>query len=195
MSASSGSGSGLSAEQLRRMEENRHRARQKLASRKTQPEAGSCGTTQSTARGTQLGANSVHSSQRKADGSSLYGHAHIMHPLPATSIPSGGVTSNTLPVRPAPQLQSTVALPSKPSQHTSGHATTGHATIGHATTGHATTGHAASIIKFSALKRTIKANLMLTSKQRFEVVMPYDASAIDIFKRMPSSSYSEYGIV
>lgn len=170
---STSSGSGLSAEQLRRIEENRHRARQKLASKKPQPGAGCRAAPLSAARSGQVSQLGANSAQSKADGSSLYGNARILNPLPATNVPGGGIATKTLSVK-LPQLQS-VALSSKPSQHAQGHTATN--------------------IKFSALKRTIKANLMLTSKQRFEAVMPYDASAIDIFKRMPSSFYSELSIV
>lgn len=43
--------------------------------------------------------------------------------------------------------------------------------------------------KFSALQKKISANLTLVSRSRFKAVAPYDASLIEVFKKMPSRSY------
>ena len=42
------------------------------------------------------------------------------------------------------------------------------------------------------LKKRIKANFVMLSKKQFKVMVPYDASVIEIFKKMNSRSYGGY---
>lgn len=133
--------SALTAEQLRRIEENRIRARQKLANRKKREEIISSG---------------------PAPGST---------PRQPWIQPSrtDTATSTNFPFnKPHGQLQNVSTAPLAAEKT------------------------ATQSVKFSEIvRKTIKANLILVSRQRFEVVMPYDVSAIEVFKKMPSNVYSK----
>ena len=167
----------MSAEQLRRMEENRCQARERLASRKTQCETGGTAPTHTatylpTGRNFYSNLRSVTLSDRGTQGNfTLHAASHSSNPTPTpwTRIPSS--ISSTTHSKPATQDPSLATVARSPQQDA---------------------GASMSRLKFSELKRTIQANLMLISQERFEIVLPYDASAIDIFKRMPSNIYSKY---
>lgn len=45
--------------------------------------------------------------------------------------------------------------------------------------------------KFTAIQQRIKANLVLVSRSRFKVLVPYNTCVIEIFKKMPSKCYGE----
>ena len=168
----------MSAEQLRRMEENRHQARERLASRRTQCEAGGTAPNHTatylpTGRNFYSNSHSVILPNRGTQGNfTLHAPSHPSNPAPTptpwTRIPS--TISSTAHSKPVTQAPSVTTVARAPQQDA---------------------GAGMSHLKFSELKRTIQANLMLVSRERFEIVLPYDASAIDIFKRMPSNMYSK----
>ena len=149
------SSSQLSAEQLRRIEENRRRARERLA-RKT------------------------HAEQPPKSNNT----AHVLSTaIPFPHAPVHGVIHGVI------------------------HGSCNHATVNSRPQSHdecssaakVTTGSATSVKKpDTAIKKVvelvrpaIKANLRLTSKQRFEIVMPYDRQAIEVFKKTPTNAYGE----
>ena len=151
--------SGLSAEQQRRIEENRTRAREKLAFRhQQQSETGT----------------STHSQHQ---------HSLSTQPAPATSSTapraregSGGCFTGrpecSLTVKPTATADSKLAIRTR---QTSAPVATGNKSI-----------------KYTELVRlTVKANLTLVSKQRFEIVIPYDKLAIEVFKKTPTNMYSK----
>ena len=94
-----------------------------------------------------------------------------------------------------------------PKSNNTAHGSCNHATVNSRPQSHddcssaakVTTGSATSVKKpDTAIKKVvelvrpaIKANLRLTSKQRFEIVMPYDRQAIEVFKKTPTNAYSE----
>ena len=41
------------------------------------------------------------------------------------------------------------------------------------------------------VRPTVKGNLRLVSKQRFEIVIPYDRLAIEVFKKTPTNAYGQ----
>ena len=145
------SSSQLSAEQLRRIEENRRKARERLASK-----------------------------------------THAEQPPKSNNTANGPSTALPFPHAPV---------------HGVKHGSCNHATVNSRPQSHddcssgakVTTGSATSVKKpDTAIKKvvelvrpTIKANLRLTSKQRFEIVMPYDRQAIEVFKKTPTNAYSE----
>lgn len=45
--------------------------------------------------------------------------------------------------------------------------------------------------KFVEMRRAIKATLILTSKTKFKILVPYDLNVIEILKRMPTKSYGK----
>jgi hypothetical protein len=45
--------------------------------------------------------------------------------------------------------------------------------------------------KFTAIQQRIKASLVLVSRSRFKVLVPYNACIIEIFKKMPSKCYGK----
>ena len=45
--------------------------------------------------------------------------------------------------------------------------------------------------KFTAIQQRIKANLVLVSRSRFKVLVPYNTCVIEIFKKMPSKCYGK----
>ena len=135
-----GSCNKLSVEQLRRMEENRRKARERL-SRKTHSEQPQ---------------NNTAPSQSTT--------AHFPH------VPGRNVLRGSNHSRP----------PSH--EYSSGTTTSAMSTCKH---------HDASKKVVQLVRPTVKANLKLTSKQRFEIVMPYDRQAIEVFKKTPTNAYSE----
>ena len=176
-----GSGSGLSAEQLRRIEENRHRAREKLASRQQPQQVASCTVHQPATRPTSS-SSSEHSQHFHSHPTNL-NHTAGARPYPK---PSECRLTRAVPTalsRP-PSASHTQQPPavatalSRPPSHTRQAPGLGHASTAN--------------VKFTELvRRTIKANLILVSRQEFEVVIPYDRSTIEVFKKIPSNAYSE----
>ena len=161
--------SGLSAEQLKRIEENRHRAREKLASKKQQDQS-------STVQQQRL--VPVHPSAPEHHSTLLQAPSHstaicsrerseknyVGNPHPQNSIICHNLSSTT-------QSQSSQKMTKHRSQHIP------------------TDGR----LKYTELVRpTIKANLILVSKQRFKVVVPYDKLAIVMFKKTPSNAYGTF---
>ena len=45
--------------------------------------------------------------------------------------------------------------------------------------------------KFTAIQQRIKASLILVSRSRFKVLVPYNTCVIEIFKKMPSKCYGK----
>ena len=45
--------------------------------------------------------------------------------------------------------------------------------------------------KFTAIQQRIKASLVLVSRSRFKVLVPYNTCVIEIFKKMPSKCYGK----
>ena len=132
----------LSAEQLKRIEENRRRARERLARRNAEEP-------RNTARSSSLSQQSL-----KAPGSRLSAKPH---PTTPNDWPSGTKDKTSFAVhvkRPA-----TTSTSSK------------------------------KYVEF--VRPTIKANLMLTSRKKFEIIVPYDRQAIEVFKKTPTNTYRE----
>lgn len=151
--------SGLSAEQQRRIEENRSRAREKLAIRKQQDKT-----------------NSVKSSQNQ----------HLLPPprLTATHSAEPHVRDGS-GKHFTGRSQPDCSLTFKPSTSSNSSLTTrNQLTLGAVAAGNS--------VKYTELVRhTIKANLTLISRQRFEIIVPYDKLAIEVFKKTPSNMYSK----
>ena len=158
------SGSGLSAEQLKKIEENRHRAREKLASRKQQEPSI---TFQQTVNPSKSSAREQHFI------STSLSHAPINHKATIPSKESGRSSIGSF-------------YPKYPNDHHTSTTTTSLHTCTQQVSGHIST------TKYTELVRqSIKANLLLVSRERFEIVVPYDKSAIGVFKKTPSNSYSK----
>lgn len=159
---STGGSSALSAEQLKRIEENRHKAKEKLASRKQQQTISREKTISSTQK----------SSQRQVSIST----AHSRVPSHNAVICSGDIKrSPNRNVHPKPLEVDTSVTAANRSTHAQQPATS-----------------SSNPVKYTQLaKKTIKANLTLVSKQRFAIVIPYDKLAIEVFKKTPSNVYSK----
>ena len=153
--SSSVSESCLSSEQLKRIEENRIRAREKLASRTQSGQQSSLQSRPNTH-------NSLVQQQTRTSSAQFCGKEQK----------SGGST------HPKPPVCTAVGTATQPKAPNSTHRDV------------ATSGN----LRFTQLVKpqtTIKANLRLISRSRFEIVMPYDKLAIEAFKKAPSNSYSE----
>lgn len=150
----------LSSEQLKRIEENRHRAREKLASR-TQPRQPTL-----LSRPNSLWKQQQHHRQQPST-SQTHTHTHRTQFYSTNQ-------------------KSTLNIHSKQPACT----TTQHKPLPTACTQRDVTGNN---LKYTQLPRpaTIKANLRLVSRERFEIIIPYDKLAIEVFKKMPTNSYSE----
>ena len=161
--------SGLSAEQLRRIEENKHRAREKLASKKEQEKSRTV--QQSRLLPVQPSLQEHHSAllqapnhntavySRRSSEKNCVGNLHPKNHEIRTNLPSS-------------------------TQNQSSHTFTKHSSQNIPTD---------SRLKYTELvSPTIKANLALVSKQRFKVVVPYDKLAIKVFKKTPSNAYGTY---
>ena len=132
----------LSAEQLRRIEENKRRAREKLA-RREHGEPPPRNTAHQSTRALKPSQNRGHSTGSNAYGCSFTANSH--------NYSSGTKYVTGLATKPDTSSKKYVEL----------------------------------------VRPKIKANLRLASKQRFEIVIPYDKQAIEIFKKTPTNSYSE----
>ena len=132
----------LSAEQLRRIEENKRRAREKLA-RRGHGEPPPRNTAHQSTRALKPLQNPGHSTGANAYGCSFTANSH--------NYSSGTKDVTGLATKPDTSSRKCVEL----------------------------------------VRPKIKANLRLASKQRFEIVIPYDKQAIEIFKKTPTNSYSE----
>ena len=155
----------LSAEQLKRIEENRHKAKEKLASRKQQQTVSH----EKTISSAQTG------SQRQVSVST----AHSRVPSHITAVCSGEIGRST----------NRNVHPKTLEFHTSSTSVTAANKSSHAQQPPAIS---SNTVKYTQLvKKTVKANLTLVSKQRFEIVVPYDKLAIEVFKKTPSNAYSK----
>ena len=163
---------GISAEQLKRMEDNKRKARERLAVKKQHPQPEASGTPPRKRRAVEPPSHST-ATTSCSSSQSLY----RAQPQAAASVrPASGSFQYTHQsvAKPYCAFQDSPKFYSK--------------TFGH-TSSEGSTSKAAPQTKFSALQKTIKANLTLVSKSRFRVTVPYDLSVLELFKKMPTKSY------
>lgn len=152
----------LSAEQLKRIEENRHKAKEKLASRKQQQ--------------TVPHEKTISSAQKNSQRQVSVSTAHSRVPSAICSGEIGRSTNRNV-------------HPKALEFHTSSTSVTAANKSSRAQQPPAIS---SNTVKYTQIvKKTLKANLTLVSKQRFEIVVPYDKLAIEVFKKTPSNAYSK----
>ena len=173
----------LSAEQLCRMEENKRRAREKLAGKRSGlPLTGKMSPSVSETLGPPaVKRPTLHAG--KLTGSSYLTNsgtsAQAPNPNPRPFLDSKLNVSrfqNT-----APGSTKKFMFGSSARKYNKAHSLS------------AVSAHSAPLqMKFNELQKAVKANLTLVSRTRFKVLVPYDPNLIDIFKQVPSRSYGEW---
>ena len=149
--------SGLSTEQLRRIEENRHRARERLAGRAHSQPSRNAQTSSFSAPLTNV-CNKLPQNRADFQGNSgqfgVKSNLTSLNGCPSSSSLRNGATSasSVSQKQPVPAVRKCVELVRRP---------------------------------------TVRANLRLMSKQRFEIVLSYDKLAIDVCKKTPTNAYSK----
>ena len=160
----------LSAEQLKRIEENRQRAREKLSHRKKQVQS-----------------NTITQSSPKLSFQKQHPSSSLQVTTDSTARRSGENSRDYL-----------IGRSHLECQPVSGANTTVQRTVSqqrHGVPGPSSVGTSNSV-RYTELVRqpTIKANLILVSRQRFQIVVPYDKLAIEVFKKTPSNAYSMFPV-
>ena len=191
-------GGHLSAEQLRRMEENRRKAREKLAAKRLQPSPSSSHSTYKRvsvpprgdlgpppAKRPAIMTNPQHSSAQHKHMLPTTGyHGNHLRQFPQTSRSSSHempITSNSH----CPVSKPRTFPPAVPSSATDFY------TNPKSTVRTSTVSQKTQVPKFAPLQAKIKANMVLISRARFKVVVPYDSTVIELFKKMPTKSYGK----
>ena len=177
-----GQGTGLSAEQLHRMEENKRKAREKLAGKRSGP--------------------SLHVISSETFGPpaakrpTLETGSMIGNPL-LTGCGTHEVTNaHTSPVLQAPNPHlflnsskpNTSSFRSTPSISTKNFASV---SVKYNKAPSSSTHPSLSQPRFSELQKVIKATFVLVSRARFKLLVPYDRMLIEIFKQVPTKSYGK----
>ena len=173
----------LSAEQLCRMEENRRRAREKLAGKRSGlPLAGVMSPPVSERLGPPAAKRPTLDTGKITGSSSLTNSgtsAQAPNPNPRLFLDSKLNIS---------RFQDTASGSTKKLMFGS---SAGKYNRAHSASAVST--HSAPLqMKFNELQKAVKANCTLISRTRFKVLVPYDPNVIDIFKQVPSRSYGEW---
>lgn len=168
----------LSAEQLCRMEENKRRAREKLAGKRSGlPLTGKMSPSVSETLGPPAAKRpTLHAG--KLTGSSYLTNSgtSAQAPNPRPFLDSKFRFQNT-----APGSTKKFMFGSSAGKYNKAHSLS------------AVSAHSAPLqMKFNELQKAVKANLTLVSRTRFKILVPYDPNLIDIFKQVPSRSYGEW---
>ena len=212
--------SDLSAEQLRRMEENRKKARERLANKRSAPVTTSATSSLNSnthftsqcppAKRPALVTDAAQSS-RPSNNVSSSTHNKYQEPnrfkSQSCSSPSTAVSFSTATVTAHCNNPSSLSsLNNKPTTSVTSHhgSHTQPFLSSSKTSGPSSTQLSSSLhpfgasnqppsiskqLKFVEMQKKIKANMMLISKTRFKVLVPYETNVIEIFKRMPTRSY------
>ena len=169
----------LSAEQLCRMEENRRRAREKLAGKRSGlPLAG----VMSQPVSERLGPPAAKRPTLDTTGSSSLTNSSAPNPNPRPFLDSKLSRLNVSRFQnTAPGSTKKLMFGSSVGKYNRAHSSSAVST------------HSAPLqMKFNELQKAVKANCTLVSRTRFKVLVPYDPNLIDIFKQVPSRSYGEW---
>ena len=176
----------LSVEQLCRMEENRRRAREKLAGKRSGlPLAGVMSPPASERLGPPAAKRPTLDTGKITGSSSLTNSstsAHEPNPNPRPFLDSKSSKLNIS------RFQNTASGSTKKLMFGS---SAGKYNRAHSLSS-VSTPSAPLQMKFNELQKAVKANCTLVSRTRFKVLVPYDPNLIDIFKQVPSRSYGEW---
>lgn len=175
---------GLSAEQLHRMEENKRKAQEKLAGKRSGSSLHviSAGGTSSETFGPPAAKQPTLETENTIGNSHLTdcGTREVAKPHTSTIVQA----PNPHPFHNSskPSFRSTPSISSKHFASSSVKYNKAPSSSTHASL---------SQPRFSELQKVIKANFALVSRARFKVLVPYDQKLIEIFKHMPTKSYGE----
>ena len=169
---------GLSAEQLRRIEENRHRARERLAGRShTQ----------------QQPSNPAHQSLHQ---SSAQSHNNSSHHFgvnkPSLTVPDGSKPSSSCSGSRSISMTSSSSMVGGISMtsSSSSRVPAGGISMTSSSKGPVVGGGQRRCVEL--VRPSMRATLRLLPQKRFEVVVPYDKQTIEVFKKTPTNTYSEF---
>ena len=184
----------LSAEQLLRMEENRRRAQERLAGKRAHTHVARSGISNLPSRsrplGTQLITSSAGTDQFGPPPSKVpaYSSTSLLSSF-QTSLQKGNPTQTCNSSSNIRELSTTTTSSHYPnSAHYQKNSESSNAAKSSQPVSVAA---AVSQLKFTELQHKIKANVTMVSKTRFKVMVGYDSTLIEIFKKMPTRSYGK----
>lgn len=210
---STGSGH-LSVEQMRRMEENRRKAREKLAAKRLQHPPSSNHSASQGGSVAPRGDLGPPPAKRPAMTNPQYHFAHHKQMLRTTGYHGNQLSTsqNTQPQQIQQSSQSSthqtpitsthICSVSEPrtfppavpplvprSRSQAATSTSMFYTNPSSTVRPSAVSQTPQLVKFAQLQAKIKANMVLISRARFKVAVPYDSTVIELFKKMATKSY------
>ena len=182
---------GLSAEQLRRIEENRHRARERLAGRvhtQQQPSNPAHQSTSSFPSQSSTSQSLHQSSAQSRDNSSR----HFGVNKPSLTVPDGSKPSSSCSGSRSISMTSSSSMVGGISMtsSSSSRVPAGGISMTSSSKGPVVGGGQRRCVEL--VRPSMRATLRLLPQKRFEVVVPYDKQTIEVFKKTPTNTYSEF---